>query len=106
MMEKLTSIDQLTPGVMLYIFNDGGMRSYEFLFVHPKNDKYILALDDIEREGKKLYIPYLIGETVITPDAVYFGKYDITVYLEYKVAYHKNMAEKFEEILLKSSKKS
>lgn len=106
MMEKLTSIDQLTTGVMLYIFNDGKKTGYEFLCVHPTNYKYILALDDTEREGKKLYIPYLLGETASAPDAVYIGKYDRTVYLEYKVSYHKKMAEKYEKYLLKSSKKS
>lgn len=95
-MEKLTSINQLKVGEKFYVVSDGKVLGYKFLCVHPENCKYILALDDIEKEGKKLYIPNLIGETVSHPE-VYIGEYDSVFMLRIIADYHSGIAERYEE---------
>lgn len=51
----------LKAGDKFVDIENGEAKYYEFLMIHPHNDSYILALDDVQQEGKKIYIPTLIG---------------------------------------------
>lgn len=95
-MEKFTNINQLMSGKKFYVLSEGKVILYKFLCIHPENDKYILALDDIEKEGKKLFIPNLLGETISHPE-VYVGEYDSAFILQRKADYHRKKAERYEK---------
>jgi hypothetical protein len=56
-----TNFATLKAGDKFVGIENGEAKYYEFLMIHPHNDSYILALDNVVQEGKKIYIPTLIG---------------------------------------------
>lgn len=74
-MEELKNIEQLNSCKNFIIINGENVTAYEFLCIHPHNDKYILALEKSSMEGKKLYIPNLLGETTFHGE-VYVGDFN------------------------------
>lgn len=93
-MEKLTTIDQLKRGTRFMVFRDGECTHYEFLCYHPHNSNYIIAIESCSQEGRKLYIPNLLGETeAISHPQVYVGEYDSIFVCGLQYEYHKRKAE-------------
>lgn len=74
-MEELKNIEQLNSCKNFIIINGENVTEYEFLCIHPYNAEYILALETYSMEGKKLYIPNLLCETV-SHGEVYVGNFD------------------------------
>lgn len=97
-MEKLTSIEQLTAGTEFHVVRGETVTNYEFLMIHPHNDKYILAIDSYSQEGKKLFIPNILGETTSHPD-VYVGDYDGNFFMELEIKYHEKMIKNLQSRL-------
>ena len=63
-MEKLTSIEQLKPGNKFIRIAGDEITGYEFLCIHPNNDHYILALNNLTQHGDKIYIPHLLNGNI------------------------------------------
>ena len=59
-MEKLKEFSQLSDGCTITKIKDGNYRFWTYLMVHPKNQKYILALNSCTQDANKLYIPDLL----------------------------------------------
>lgn len=91
-MEKLTNIKQLQPGTPFTIVQNGEITNYEFLCIHPHNSKYILAIESLSQEGKKLFIDNLLGKTISHPK-VYVGKFDLLLMNKLRLEYHKEEVE-------------
>lgn len=69
-MERLKDLAQLSNGCTITKISDGEFRCYEFLMIHPHNEKYILALNSWTQNGDKLYIPDILK------GGYYVGKID------------------------------
>lgn len=85
-MEKLTNIEQLKKGVKFHIIRGEEVLSYEYLCVHPNNESYILAIDGISKDAKKMYTKSLLKET-----EVYVGEFDTLFFLNKEIEYHNKM---------------
>lgn len=59
-MEKLKEFSQLSDGCTITEIKDGNYRFWTYLMVHPKNQRYILALNSCTQDANKLYIPDLL----------------------------------------------
>lgn len=71
-MEKLTDINQLKPGDKFTYIDAYSFKEYEFLCVHPHNQKYILAIDGFTKDAPKLYINDIVKEN----SGYYLGAFD------------------------------
>lgn len=58
-MEKLKNLSQLSEGCTITRIVDGNNDCWEYLMMHPKNHKYILALNTWTQNGDKLCIQNL-----------------------------------------------
>ena len=58
-MEKLKEFSQLSDGCTITKIKDGEFKCWEYLMIHPKNQRYILALNSCTQNADKLYIPDL-----------------------------------------------
>lgn len=103
-MEKLRSIEQFKSCKNFVIINGENVTMYEFLCIHPHNENYILALERSSMEGKKLYIPNLLGETIYHGEA-YVGEFDSKFIASRTLAWHKRRVAYWEERLEEVSKK-
>ncbi len=56
-MKRIKNVKELKIGTKMVNIYDGKEDYYEFLMVHPHNDKYVLLLDDLTQNAKKFYIP-------------------------------------------------
>jgi len=90
-MEKLTSIEQLKPGDKFICINGDEITGYEFLCIHPNNDHYILALNNLTQDGDKLYIPHLLNTNY------YLGKYDSDFCDSMLIEYYKKCISDIEQ---------
>lgn len=97
-MEKLRTIEQFKAGENFVIINGENVTRYEFLCVHPHNENYILALEKSSMEGRKLYIPNLLGETIYHGE-VYIGKYDSILISSRILEWHKRRVAYWEHRL-------
>lgn len=102
-MEKLRTIEQFKSCKKFIIINGEDLSMYEFLCVHPHNEKYILALEKSSMEGKKLYIPNLLGETS-SHGEVYVGEFDSKFIASRMLEWAKGRVAHWEHRLEKISK--
>lgn len=58
-MEKLKEFSQLSDGCTITKIRNRNYRFWTYLMVHPKNQRYILALNSCTQNADKLYIPNL-----------------------------------------------
>jgi hypothetical protein len=85
-MEKITSREQLKPGVTFFLIEDDKVTGYEVVGDHPHNPAYILAIEALTQNAPKLYVPNLIsGE-------YYLGPYDSLFVQEKELEYYKRLA--------------
>lgn len=69
-MEKLKEFSQLSDGCTIIEIKDGNYRFWTYLMIHPKNQRYILALNSCTQNADKIYIPGLFEGDY------YVGDYD------------------------------
>lgn len=95
-MEKITSKEQLKPGIDFYHICGDQVTCYKMLCVHPNNPDYILAVEGLTKDAPKLYIPYLFDRDY------YLGPYDSLFIQEKRLEYYQRCvnrtAERIEEI--------
>lgn len=87
-MEKLKTIEQFQSCKSFVVIDGERVTAYEFLCIHPHNKNYILALEKCSMEGKKLYIPNLLGVTT-SHGEVYVGEYDSMFIASRMLEWHK-----------------
>lgn len=80
---KLTDISELTVGTEFHIVEGDKVETYEFLCIHPHNDKYVLAIKNITQDASKLYIPTLLNSEV------YVGRYNDNFFCNLRMEYLK-----------------
>lgn len=80
-------MEQLKPGTDIHIFQNGEIRTYTFLCIHPKNERYLLALNHLTQDADKLYIPYILGDTGV-PVNIWCGPYVDSIAWEELRKYH------------------
>lgn len=94
-MERLTNIsEQLKSGDKFYLIDGENFHQYEYLCVHPHNRNYILALDYITQDAKKLYINKLLEEKY------YVGEYDNAFIKREELKYHQKEVTRLSNELL------
>ena len=96
-MEKLTNIDQLQPGTHFIVVDDSEFGNcevinYEFLCIHPRNSRYILAIESLSQEREVLLIDNLLGKTIHHPK-VYVGEFDQLFINKLYLEYHKKCVD-------------
>lgn len=62
MLTKVANINDLKQGTKLVKFNDCNPSFWEYLMPHPHNEKYVLLLDEITKDAKKVYNQEILGE--------------------------------------------
>lgn len=97
-MKQITDIRDLKPGDHIVHFNGERTDQWEFLMIHPHNDKYVLLLDPLSQDAFKQYIPKLLNNDDWQQD------YKIEDILEQRIAYHKKMMKYIKERLDKARK--
>lgn len=58
-MEKLNEFSQLSDGCTITKIKDGNYKCWTYLMIHPKKQRYILALNSCTQNADKIYIPDL-----------------------------------------------
>lgn len=58
-MEKLKKFSQLSDDCTITKIKDGNFTCWTYLMIHPKKQRYILALNSCTQNADKLYIPDL-----------------------------------------------
>lgn len=102
-MEKFTDINQLKPGTQFIVIDGDEVTFYEFLCVHPKHPKYILALESCSQDGKKLYVPELLNQPPFERPfrCAYVGEWDDEFVINKQIEFHNRSIAKLEERLNK-----
>lgn len=94
-MERLTNIsEQLKLGDRFYLIDGENFYQYEYLCVHPHNRNYILAVDYITQDAKKLYINRLLE------GKYYVGTLDKTFVKREELKYHQKKTKELSDELL------
>lgn len=90
-MEKLKNLSQLSEGCTITRIVDGNYDCWEYLMIHPKNQRYILALNSCTQNADKLYIPDLFkGE-------YYVGDFDGDFSLRERLKQYELMEQELHE---------
>lgn len=90
-MEKLIDIKQLSKGVKFHVIYAEKVISYKFLCVHPDNEQYIIAINNLTKNGDKIYIAELLQTDC------WVGDFDAIFFLEKEIEYHKKQIEILKE---------
>ena len=90
-MEKLKEFSQLSDGCTITKIKDGNYRFWIYLMVHPKNQRYILALNSCTQDANKLYIPDLLDGDY------YVGDYDGDFILRERLKQYELMEQELHE---------
>lgn len=90
-MEKLKEFSQLSDGCTITEIKDGDYRFWTYLMVHPKNQRYILALNSCTEDADKLYIPDLLEGDY------YVGDYDGDFILRERLKQYELMEQELHE---------
>ena len=59
-MEKLKEFSQLSEFCLITRIVNGDYECWDYLMIHPRNQRYILALNHWTQDADKLYIPDLL----------------------------------------------
>lgn len=95
-MERLIDINQLSKGTKFSVIEGDKVTSYEFVCIHPHNDKYIIALEGLSQKAERLYIPYICGTTALYPFPITLvGEYESKDIAKYLIAYYKRKIEEW-----------
>lgn len=62
MLRRVKEIKELKQMDQLVSFMGGKPAFYEYLMPHPRNENYVLMLDTLTMDAKKVYIPDIIKE--------------------------------------------
>lgn len=79
-MKQLKYLSQLTPGCTITRIYNGESQSWEYLMIHPRNSKYILALNTCIQEVYSIYIP-----TMLNCGLYWVGEYDSNFVLRERI---------------------
>lgn len=90
-MEKLKEFSQLSDGCTITEIKDGNYMLWTYLMVHPKNQRYILALNSCTEDADKLYIPDLLEGDY------YVGDYDGDFILRERLKQYELMEQELHE---------
>ena len=94
-MKTIQSIDQLKKGDRIVSMHGDDVTYYEFLCVHPNNDQYVLMIESLSQEAKKIYIPKLLNNehflTDYTMNEIYLAEID----------WHTQQIERLKERIIK-----
>lgn len=90
-MEKLKDLSQLSDGCTITEIRDGNYTRWEYLMIHPKNQRYILALNSWTQNGDKLYIPDLFKGDY------YVGDFDEDFALRERIKQYELMEQELHE---------
>lgn len=85
-MERLERIEQLKKGIKFHVMNRDIITSYEFLCIHPHNESYILAIESMSQDAKKMHIKSLMEYA-----EVYIGDYEVSFFREKEIEYYERM---------------
>lgn len=97
-MKQIIDINGLKLGDTIVHFRGEKVDQWEFLMIHPHNDKYVLLLDTLSQDAFKQYIPKMLNTDEWQQD------YKIEDILEQRIAYHKKMMKYIKERLDKARK--
>lgn len=98
-MKKIENVKELPVGTKIVRFHGGRVTYYEFLMVHPHNDKYALLIEGLTGDAPKVYIPSMENS------AEWYIEFTDIEALEYQRNYHLTMANrKLERIKAKGGK--
>lgn len=102
-MEKITSREQLKPGIDFYHIDGDELTCYKMLCDHPDNPAYILAIEGLTKNAPKLYVPNLLNGDY------YLGPFDSQFIEEKQLEYYQGRVsrtmERIEEIKRKRKEK-
>lgn len=90
-MKKLKEFSQLSDGCTITEIKDGNYRFWTYLMVHPKNQRYILALNSCTQDADKLYIPDLLEGDY------YVGDFDGDILLRERLKQYELMEQELHE---------
>lgn len=90
-MEKLKEFSQLSDGCTITEIKDGNYRCWTYLMVHPKDQRYILALNSCTQDADKLYISDLLEGDY------YVGDYDGDFFLREMLKQYELMEQELHE---------
>ena len=90
-MKKLKEFSQLSDGCTITEIKDGNYRFWTYLMVHPKDQRYILALNSCTQDANKLYIPDLLEGDY------YVGDYDGDFILRERLKQYELMEQELHE---------
>lgn len=90
-MEKLKEFSQLSDGCTITEIKDGNYMFWTYLMVHPKKQRYILALNSCTEDADKLYIPDLLEGDY------YVGDYDGDFILRERLKQYELMEQELHE---------
>lgn len=98
---RLTDIKQLTKGVSFHrTTTDGQVISYDFLCIHPHNENYIIAINRLNANGDKIYIPNLFDQEY------WVGDYNSNFFTKKRIEYHERMIKLLKEMLTENNEES
>lgn len=97
-MRKITDINTLKQGEPIVFVNGEELRFYEFLMIHPHNERYVLFLNKLSQNAEKFYI-YSVLKNIQW--LIEFSDYDLCL-LQYK--YHERELERLASLLSELSK--
>ena len=99
-MKKLTEIKQLSQGTKFSVIKGDKVTNYEFVCMHPNNNKYIIALDVFSQKVETLHIPYICGTSALYPSPITLvGKYESKDIAKYLIEYYKRKLEEWSVFL-------
>lgn len=90
-MKTIKDISQLKKGDRIVFFHGDDVVYFEFLCVHPRNDKYVLMIESLSQDAKKVYIPNIIDNVNYQTD------YTMVEVHEREIEWHRQMIDRIQK---------
>lgn len=99
-MKKLTEIKQLSQGTKFSVIEGDKVTNYEFVCMHPNNNKYIIVLEVLSQKVETLHIPYICGTSAFYPfPTTLVGEYESKDIAKYLIEHYKRKIEEWSVFL-------
>lgn len=98
-MRRIKDINELKQGDKVVYFYGDITTVYEFLMVHPHNDKYVLMFEPASMNAEKFYIPNLICN-----GSHYFIDFTWKEVYQHHIEWHEKQIERLKERLAREDK--
>ncbi len=99
-MKEINNINytSLKAGDKIIEIDGDVIRYWEYLMIHPNNNDYVLMIESLSKDAKKVYIPTLVG-------GGYYTNYTFKEIYQKEIEYHEYEIERLQQRIQREEEK-